>query len=80
MEGRGLRITITSPQNNYYRQKLSELAQIYYEKLVSQCMKSSLYSIKDVRMSYYRSFLALVNRFREIHNLFEYCSYGEQDL
>jgi hypothetical protein len=31
-------------------------------------------------MSYYRSFLALVNRFREIHNLFEYCSYGEQDL
>ena len=35
----------TSPENNYYRQKLSELAQVYYEKLLSDCMKSSLYSI-----------------------------------
>ncbi len=35
----------TSTENNYYRQKLSELARIYYQNLVSDCMKSSLYSI-----------------------------------
>jgi DNA repair exonuclease SbcCD ATPase subunit len=34
-----------SPENNYYRQKLSEFAKIYYEKLISDCMKSSWDSI-----------------------------------
>jgi hypothetical protein len=36
---------LTSSENNYHHQKLSEFAQIYYEKLISDCMKSSLYSI-----------------------------------
>jgi hypothetical protein len=42
-------------------------------------IKTIIYN-KSCENEYYRSFLALVNRFREIHNLFEYCSYGEQDL
>jgi len=46
LEGRVDTTTVfTSPENNYYRQKLSEFTKIYYEKLISDCAKSSLYSI-----------------------------------